>query len=153
MLTKACKSRESTLDLTLPCTDYILALFEHYKDEYKDNPIFAMMFNSDQKKIDKYYKLLDKTLANIVAIVLYPRRKQKQIEKYQKAEQVMLVKEQVKTFQETKYKLLIALITSLFAQLPSTSLIKALNEFLKQLANNEDKDLIVDEYARYCTQP
>jgi hypothetical protein len=44
--TKACESRESTLDLTLPCTDYILALFERYKDKYKDDPTFATMFNS-----------------------------------------------------------------------------------------------------------
>jgi len=46
MSTKACESRESTLDLTLPSTDYILALFEKMKSEYKDNPTFASMFNS-----------------------------------------------------------------------------------------------------------
>ncbi len=46
MSTKAYESRESTLDLTLLYTDYILTLFEHYKDEYKDNPTFTTMFNS-----------------------------------------------------------------------------------------------------------
>ena len=153
MSTKACESRESTLDLTLPCTDYILALFERYKDEYKDDPTFATMFNSGWKKMDKYYKLLDKTLANIAAIVLYPGRKWKWIEKHWKAEWVILAKERVKTFWETKYKPSTALITLPFAQLPSTPPIKAPNEFLKWLADDEDEDLIADEYARYCAQP
>ena len=46
MSTKAYESRELTLDLTLPCIDYILALFERYKNEYKDDLTFATMFNS-----------------------------------------------------------------------------------------------------------
>ncbi len=46
MLTKAYKLRELTLDLSLPCTDYILSLFKRLKDEYKDNPTFTLMFNS-----------------------------------------------------------------------------------------------------------
>ena len=45
MLTKACESRESTLNLTLPSTDYILDLFKKIKTEYKDNPTFISMFN------------------------------------------------------------------------------------------------------------
>jgi hypothetical protein len=45
MSTKAYKLRELILNLTLPYTDYILALFKYYKDKYKDNPIFATMFN------------------------------------------------------------------------------------------------------------
>ncbi len=75
MSTKACESRESTLDLTLPSTDYILALFKKIKSKYKDNPTFVSMFNSGWAKIDKYYKLLDKTPAYIAVIVLYPSRK------------------------------------------------------------------------------
>jgi hypothetical protein len=46
MLTKACESRESTLDLSLPCSDYILSLFERLKNKYKDDPTFTSMFNS-----------------------------------------------------------------------------------------------------------
>jgi hypothetical protein len=55
MSTKACESRELTLDLSLPCTDYILSLpctdyilslFKKHKDIYKDDPTFATMFNS-----------------------------------------------------------------------------------------------------------
>ena len=46
MSTKAYESRESTLDLSLPCTDYILSLFKKHKDIYKDDPTFATMFNS-----------------------------------------------------------------------------------------------------------
>ena len=75
MSTKACKSRDLTLDLSLPCTNYILSLFERLKDEYKDDFTFASMFNFSQLKINKYYKLSDKTLAYIAAMVLYPSRK------------------------------------------------------------------------------
>jgi hypothetical protein len=46
MSTKAYELKESTLDLSLPCTDYILSLFEKHKDAYKDDPTFATMFNS-----------------------------------------------------------------------------------------------------------
>ena len=55
MSTKACESKDLTLDLILLCTDYILSLFEKLKDEYKDDPTFSAMFNSRWKKIDKYY--------------------------------------------------------------------------------------------------
>ena len=46
MLTKAYEARELTLDLSLSYTNYILALFKRYKDEYKDDPTFTTMFNS-----------------------------------------------------------------------------------------------------------
>jgi hypothetical protein len=75
ILTKAYESQELTLDLSLPYTDYILALFKYHKDEYKNNPTFIIIFNSSWKKINKYYKLSDKTPAYITAIVLYPGRK------------------------------------------------------------------------------
>jgi hypothetical protein len=45
MSTKAYKLKELTLNLSLPCTDYILALFERYKDEYKDDLTFTLIFN------------------------------------------------------------------------------------------------------------
>ena len=112
MSTKACKLRDLTLDLSLPCTNYILSLFERLKDEYKDDLTFASMFNSSQSKMNKYYKLSDKTLAYVAAIVLYPLRKWKWIEKHQKLKQVLEAKDKMKTFWETKYKLLlIALMT------------------------------------------
>ena len=75
MLTKACESRESTLNLTLSLTDYILDLFKKIKTEYKDNLTFVSMFNSGWAKIDKYYKLTNKTPVYITVIVLYPSRK------------------------------------------------------------------------------
>ena len=46
MSIKACKSKDSTLDLILLCTDYILSLFEKLKDEYKEDPTFSTIFNS-----------------------------------------------------------------------------------------------------------
>ena len=72
MSIKACESKDLTLDLILPCTDYILSLFEKLKDEYKDDPTFSAMFNSGWKKIDKYYQASDKTPAYVAAVVLHP---------------------------------------------------------------------------------
>lgn len=69
MSTKACESRNSTLDLTLPCTDYILAQFENGQSQYKDEPIFGPMFRSGWKKMNKYYNLFDKTPAYAAALV------------------------------------------------------------------------------------
>ncbi len=77
-----CESKESTLDLCLPVTDYILTLFEKHKNLYKDDPTFASMFNSSWAKMDKYYKLSDRTPTYVVAMVLYLSRKWKWIEKY-----------------------------------------------------------------------
>jgi hypothetical protein len=82
MLTKACEGRESTLNLSLPCTDYILAIFESHKDEHKDNSTFAIMFNSGWKKMNKYYELLDKSPVYAAAIILHPGRKFKWIKKH-----------------------------------------------------------------------
>jgi hypothetical protein len=86
ILTKACELKESTLDLSLPCTDYILSLFKKHKDVYKDDPTFTTMFNSGWKKMNKYYELSDKTPAYVAAIVLHPGRKWKYIEKNWKVE-------------------------------------------------------------------
>ena len=115
MLTKAYELRESTLDLSLPYTDYILSLFKRLKDEYKDDPTFALMFNSGQVKINKYYKLLDKTPVYVAAMVLYPSRKQKWIKKHQKQEQVLEAKDKIRTFWETKYKPLSTALMTLIA--------------------------------------
>jgi hypothetical protein len=46
MLIKAYESKELTLNLSLPYTDYILSIFKKYKDVYKDDPTFTTMFNS-----------------------------------------------------------------------------------------------------------
>ena len=46
MSTKACESKELTLDLIFPTTNYILNLFEQAKKEHIDNNIFGPMFNS-----------------------------------------------------------------------------------------------------------
>jgi hypothetical protein len=81
MATKACESKKSTLDLVLPLMDYILALFEKLKAEFKDNPIFSPMFNSGWAKMDKYYRLSDSTPVYVAALVLHPSRKWRYIEK------------------------------------------------------------------------
>jgi hypothetical protein len=151
MSTKACEARESTLDLSFPCTDYILALFERYKVEYKDDLTFAIMFNSGWKKMNKYYELTDKSLAYIAAIILYPGRKWRWTEKHWKAEWVEDAKEKMKTFWETKYKP--ASTTSLFITIAPALSSKLLNDFLKWLNDDEDIDLLVDEYACYIAEP
>ncbi len=153
MSTKACKSKESTLDLSLPCTDYILSLFERLKDEYKDDPTIASMFNSGWAKMDKYYKLSDKTPVYVAAMVLHPSRKWKWIEKHWKLEWVPDAKDKMKTFWETKYKPSPASMTSAPAQPPSTPPTKAPNDFLEWLKDDDDNDTTTDEYAKYITQP
>lgn len=49
------KSKTSTLDLTLPTTDFILEAFKKEKDRYKDDLIYTSMSNSGWAKINKYY--------------------------------------------------------------------------------------------------
>jgi hypothetical protein len=130
MSTKACESRESTLDLSLPCTDYILSLFEKHKDIYKDDPTFATMFNSGWKKMAKYYELTDRTPVYIAAIVLHPSRKWRYIEKNWKPDWVQPAKDKMKTFWETKYKpVSTTLATPSTSSTPSTS--KPPNAFLQ----------------------
>jgi len=154
MSTKACESQESTLDLSLPCTDYILALFERYKDEYKDAPTFATMFNSGWAKMEKYYKLSDKTPAYVAGIVLHPGRKWKWIEKHWKPEWVQPAKDKMKLFWETKYKpAAITIASSSTTQSSTSAAEKAPNEYLKWLDDNDDDDPLADEYARYIAQP
>ena len=153
MSTKACESRESTLDLSLPCTDYILSLFERLKNEYQDDPTFASMFNSGWAKMDKYYKLSDKTPAYVAAIVLHPSRKWRWIEKHWKPEWVPNTKDQMKTFWETKYKPIQGTIISSTIQPPSAPPTKAPNDFLEWLKDDDDDDPTADEYARYILQP
>ena len=76
MVTKACELKKSTLDLVLLLMDYILALFKKLKAEFKDNPIFSLMFNSGQAKMDKYYRLSDSTPVYVTTLVLHPSQKQ-----------------------------------------------------------------------------
>jgi len=50
--------------------DFILKQFEQFKEDYKDNKLLASMFNSRWAKIEKYYKITDKSPAYIAAIIL-----------------------------------------------------------------------------------
>jgi hypothetical protein len=130
MSIKACESKESTLDLILPCTDYILSLFEKLKEQYKEDPTFSTMFNSGWKKMDKYYRASDKTPAYVAAVVLHPSRKWRYIEKHWKEDWVPTAKANMKQFWETKYKPddNSASMTQLATTLSSTR--KPPNEFL-----------------------
>ena len=104
MSTKACESKLSTLDLTLPCTDYILQQFESEKTKYKDDPIFAPMFNSGWKTMNKYYNLFDKTPVYAAALVLHPSRKWRHIEKHWEKEWIAPAKTAVKDLWEKRYR-------------------------------------------------
>jgi len=104
MSTKACESKQSTLDLVLPSTDYILSLFEKLKAQFKDDVIFAPMFNSGWAKMTKYYRLSDKTPAYIAAIILHPSRKWRYIENHWNPEWISPAKDSMKDFWETRYK-------------------------------------------------
>lgn len=82
ILIKVYESKESTFDLSLPYSNYILSLFKCLKSQYKDNLTFTSIFNSRWAKINKYYKLTNKTLAYVTVIVLHPSYKWKWIKKY-----------------------------------------------------------------------
>jgi hypothetical protein len=49
------ESKTSILDLTLLTTDFILEAFEKEKHRYKDDLIYALMFNLGWAKMNKYY--------------------------------------------------------------------------------------------------
>ena len=149
MSTKACESKESTLNLCLPVTNYILTLFKKHKNLHKDDPMFVLMFNSGQAKIDKYYKLSDRTPTYVVAMVLHLSCKQKWIKKHQKSDQISLVKVIIKVFQETRYKDQVIIVLTLLTTPPT----KALNDFLVQLNGNDKDNLLGDKYTKYCAQP
>jgi hypothetical protein len=75
MATKALELSFVTLDNVLLAMDFILAQFEVGKEAHKDDLIMASMYNSGWGKLDKYYRLTDKSPAYVAAIVLYPLHK------------------------------------------------------------------------------
>ena len=107
------------------------------------------MFNSGQAKIDKYYKLTDKTPVYLTALVLYLSRKWRYIKKHWNSEQILSGKERVKDFWERLYKP--ALSTLLSPSITTINLSK--NDFFEWLKDNDDKSSTDDEYARYCALP
>jgi hypothetical protein len=82
MATKAYELRYSTLNLILPSMDYILAQFERFKEDNQNDVIIAPMFNSGWVKLDRYYRLSNSTPVYITAIILYPLKKWRYIDKY-----------------------------------------------------------------------
>ena len=153
MSTKAYKSRLSTLDLTLPVTDYILAQFENEKTKCKDDPIFGPMFNSGWKKMNKYYNLFDKTPVYAAALVLHPTRKWKHIEKHWVREWVAPAKIAVKGLWEKQYKpkAIQPITTSSTSATTEPPPLRAPNSFFKWL--DKDKEVIKDEYTQYYAKP
>ena len=63
----------STLDNVLLVMDFILEQFEQFKKRYKTNKTIRAMFNSGWMKIKKYYKMTNKSLAYIAALVCNTR--------------------------------------------------------------------------------
>jgi len=152
MSTKACESKQSTLDLVLPCCDYILSQFERHKTLFKDDAIFSPMFNLGWAKMNKYYELTYKTPAYVAALVLHPSRKWKYLEKHWKAGWVKTAKSTVKNLWLKKYKTpTAATATSTSTSTAPTTADPAnkKNEFLEWLAEQEDTSFD-DEYDRYC---
>ena len=126
--------------------DFILGYFESAKNKHAGDPIFTPMFNSSQAKLNKYYHALDTTLAYIVALILYPLRKQRQVKRYQNKEQIAPAKAIIKDFQEDKYK------PTTLSNTPPTSSLKPQNEFLQWLEDDNDPEL-QDKYLAYCAKP
>ena len=82
MATKACESKQLTLDLVLLLIDYILEQFERFKAKNKDNLIFSPMFNLGWAKMDKYYRLSDSTPVYVATLVLHLSQKWQYIKKH-----------------------------------------------------------------------
>jgi hypothetical protein len=103
--------------------------------------------------MDKYYKLINKTLVYVIAIVLHPSWKWKWIEKHWKEDWILEVKERILKFWETSYKPSIIPITPSIAQITPNPITKPPNDFLEWLKDDDNEDLIADKYDRYITQP
>jgi hypothetical protein len=107
------------------------------------------MFNSGWAKMDKYYKLTDKTPVYIAALVLYPSRKWKYIEKHWNTEWIPSCKEKMKEFWEKQYK---PQSTTPPPPTSSSANTQPPNDFFEWLKDDDD-NTIDDEYARYCSLP
>jgi len=146
MSTKACESKQSTLDLVLPCMDFILGHFEDAKNKYTDDPIFAPMLNSGWAKLVKYYRASDRTPAYIAALILHPSRKWRWVERHWKQEWIAPAKAMMKDFWEDRYK------PATLSNTPPASSLKPQNEFLQWLEDDDNPEL-QDEYLAYCAEP
>jgi hypothetical protein len=98
MSTKACESKQSTLDLVLPCMDFILDHFECAKIKHADDPIFAPTFNSGWAKLNKYYRMSDTTPAYTAAVILHPSRKWRWVERHWNQEWIAPAKAMTRDF-------------------------------------------------------
>ncbi len=126
--TLALESSISTLDQVLPAIDFILKQFELGKEQFKGDKTMAVIYNSRQAKMEKYYNLTKESPAYITALVLDPNSKQKYIESNQRPEQVKDTKRIIDMLWE-EYKPAI-LSSSVSATLITKTL--GLNMFLQQ---------------------
>jgi hypothetical protein len=124
----------STLDSVLPAMDYVLEKFESFKEDHKDDPILAPMFNSGWAKMEKYHSLTDRSSAYIGSVVLNPTFKWKYIEENWDAEWVPNAKRLMKQLWDS-YK-----PTSIStASITSTTTSSASTERPKKLIQNVDE--------------
>ena len=68
--------------------DFILKPFKEGKEKYKGDKTMVLMYNSRQVKMEKYYKMTNKSPTYITALVLDPNLKWKYVESNQKKQQV-----------------------------------------------------------------
>jgi hypothetical protein len=142
--TKALESDTSTLGKVLPAMDFILERFEQSKDEYKDDPIMAPMFNSGWAKMEKYYALTDESPAYIAALVLRPSYKWNYITTQWKAEWVTKARQAMLDLWTREYKPKDSTIPTSSCSSTST------NKFTIWARKHEVSTTFDDEYARYC---
>lgn len=119
--TKALESDNSTLEKVLPAMDFILERFEQAKDEYKDDPIMAPMFNSGWAKMEKYYTLTEESSAYIAALVLRPSYKWNYITKQWRAEWVTLARQVMQKLWTGEYKPQDSTMPSIFRPLTTAN--------------------------------
>jgi hypothetical protein len=97
MTTKALESSFATLDNVLLAMDFVLVQFEAGKEVTIDDPVIAPIYNSGWAKLDKYYRLTDKSPAYVAAIMLHPSHKWHYIQENWKKDWVNSLKKLIKT--------------------------------------------------------
>jgi hAT family C-terminal dimerisation region len=103
-ITLELEGHSATLKGTLPAMDLILKAYEDRKIEFEGDKVMEAMVNAGWRKMDKYYRLTDKTPAYVAAVVLNPSLKWDYINAEWLVSEVTDAKKAMKEFWEDHYK-------------------------------------------------
>lgn len=101
---KACESLTFTLDLVLSSMNFILKEYKKDKEQYVNNEIMTLMYNSGWVKMNKYYQLSDSTSTYVAVLVLHSDHKWTYIDKHWEYSWKASAKKLMQEFWEKFYK-------------------------------------------------